>query len=215
MFAGALICAFENISENLIIIMDDLHTIEKDQVKKLILCLIKYLPKNTMLCFGSREALWKDLLPYKIKGDITELTQKELAFTREEAADILGFDEPDLYSSTEDWPLAIGSFRMLLENGIPIGDISSYGNEALYAYLFHECISNLNPDMVDFLKKSASFNILDAQMLDDITYPKTNPAANTVSPASATGFWNELYFYRTNFIIMESTLFELYKTLYI
>jgi len=24
-----------------------------------------------------------------------------------------------------------------------------------------------------------------------------------ISPASATGFWNELYFYRANFIFME------------
>ncbi|MBZ4656714.1 MAG: hypothetical protein JG759_1262 [Thermoanaerobacter sp.] len=31
-----------------------------------------------------------------------------------------------------------------------------------------------------------------------------------ISPASATGFWNELYFYRANFIIMEWSLFELY-----
>jgi len=32
-----------------------------------------------------------------------------------------------------------------------------------------------------------------------------------ISPASATGFWNGLYFYRANFILMESTLFELYR----
>ncbi len=172
MLAGALICGIENISENLIMIMDDLHTIEEDQVKKLIVCLIKYLPKNARLCLGSRETPWEDLLSYKIKGDITELTQKELAFTREETADILGFDDPDLYGSTEGWPLAIGSFKVLLENGISIGDISSYGNETLYAYLFRECIANLNSDMVDFLKKSACFDMLDAQMLDDVLNKK-------------------------------------------
>jgi len=36
------------------------------------------------------------------------------------------------------------------------------------------------------------------------------PQQMKISPASATGFWNELYFYRANFILMESTLFELY-----
>jgi LuxR family maltose regulon positive regulatory protein len=172
MLAGALICAIENISENLIMIMDDFHTIEEDQIKKLILYIIKYLPKNTRLCFGSRETLWKDLLSYKIKGILTELTQKEFAFTREEAADILGFDDPDLYGSTEGWPLAIGSFKMLLENGISIGDVPSYGNETLYAYLFRECIANLNSEMVDFLKKSACFDELDTQMLDAVLNKK-------------------------------------------
>jgi LuxR family maltose regulon positive regulatory protein len=170
--AGALICSIENLSGDFITVMDDLHTIEEDEVKKLIASLIKYLPKNVKLCFGSREAPWQEFLSFKVKGDITELTQKDLAFTRGEAADILGFDDPNLYGSTEGWPLAIGSFKILLENGISIGDITSYGKEALYAYLFHECIANLNSDIVDFLKKSACFDVLDAQMLDDVLNKK-------------------------------------------
>ena len=32
-------------------------------------------------------------------------------------------------------------------------------------------------------------------------------------PASTTGFWNELYFYRANFIITEWSLFELYNSI--
>ncbi len=172
LLAGALICSIENISGDFIAVMDDLHTIEENEVRKLIASLIKYLPKNAKLCFGSREAPGQDFLSFKVKGDITELTQKELAFTREEIAGILGFDDPDLYASTEGWPLAIGSFKVLLENGISIGDITSYGKETLYAYLFRECITNLNPDIVDFLKKSACFDVLDAQMLDDVLNKK-------------------------------------------
>lgn len=166
MLAGALICSIENISDYFIAVIDDLHTIKEDKVKKLMASLIKYLPKNAKLCYGSREAPWQDFLAFKVKGYITELTQKDLAFTRKEAADILGFDDPDLYGPTEGWPLAIVSFKVLLENGVSIGDITSYGEETLYAYLFRECIANLNSDMVDFLKKSACFDELDAQMLD-------------------------------------------------
>ena len=172
MLAGALICSIENISGDFIAVMDDLHTIEEDEVKKFITCLIKYLPNNAKLCFGSRETPWQDFLSFKVKGKITELTQKELAFTREEIVGILGFDDPAIYGSTEGWPLAIRSFQVLLENGISIGDITSYGNETLYAYLFRECIANLNSDMVDFLKKSACFDVLDAQMLDDVLNKK-------------------------------------------
>ncbi len=172
MLAGALICSIENISGDFIAVMDDLHTIEEDEVKKLIAYLIKYLPNNAKLCFGSREVPGQDLLSFKVKGDMIELTQKELAFTREEIACILGFDDPAIYGSTEGWPLAIRSFQVLMENGISIGNINSYGNETLYAYLFHECIANLNSDMVDFLKKSACFDVLDAQMLDDVLNKK-------------------------------------------
>ena len=172
MLAGALICSIENISGDFIAVMDDLHTIEEDEVKKLITYLIKYLPNNAKLCFGSREAPPQDFLAFKVKGNIAELTQKELAFTRDEIACILGFDDPAIYGSTEGWPLAIRSFQVLLENGISIGDITSYGKETLYAYLFRECIANLNSDMVDFLKKSACFDVLDAQMLDDVLNKK-------------------------------------------
>ena len=36
-----------------------------------------------------------------------------------------------------------------------------------------------------------------------------------ISLASTTGFWNELYFYRAKFIIMEWSLFELYTLILI
>jgi DNA-binding SARP family transcriptional activator len=166
--AGALICGIESIPANFILVMDDLHTIEDNQVKMLIACLIKYPPKNVRLCFGSREAPWEDFLPFIVRGELMELTQKDLAFTREEAAAMLGFDDTSLYGATEGWPLAIGFFKVLMENGIPIHDIPAYGKEALYAYLFHECLYNLNTDMADFLKKSACFDELDPQLLDHV-----------------------------------------------
>ncbi|MGI6604485.1 MAG: hypothetical protein ACOX2S_05480 [bacterium] len=173
MLAGALICCIENTSDHFVAVIDDLHTIQNDGVKKLIAYLITYLPKNAKLCFGSREAPWQHLLSLKTRGDVLELTQKDLAFTRKEAADILGFDDPDLYALTKGWPLAIRSFKVLLENGISIGDITSYGKEDLYSYLFRECIANLNSDMVDFLKNSACFDELDTQMLDNVLNKKT------------------------------------------
>jgi LuxR family maltose regulon positive regulatory protein len=123
MLASALVSNIEDISADFIVVMDDLHTITDDQVKKLIAYLIKYLPKDAKLCLGSREASWQDFVSFKVRGDITELTQRELAFTREEVTDILGFDNPYLYFSSEGWPLAIGSFKVLLENGVSIRDL--------------------------------------------------------------------------------------------
>ena len=166
--AGALICGIENIPKDFILILDDVHTIEEAGVKSLIACLFRYPPKNTRLCLGSREAPWDELLTLRLKGDIVELTQRELAFTREETDDILGSDDESIYASTEGWPLAVGSFKILLENGISVRDAPSYGKEALYAYLFQECVDNLPGELTDFLKKSACFDELDAQMLDEV-----------------------------------------------
>ena len=168
MLAGALICGTENLPQDFVLVLDDVHTIEEADLKKFIFCLFRYPPKNARVCLGSREAPWNDLMPLRIRGEITELTQKELAFTREEAASILGFDDSAIYASTEGWPLAVGSFKVLLENGISINDIPSYGSETLYSYLFHECICTLPGELVDFLNKSASFDELDPQMLDHV-----------------------------------------------
>jgi len=170
--AGSLICGIENIPKDFVLILDDLHTIEEIRIKKFLAYLTKYPPKNTRICFSSREAPGSDYLPLKIRGEILEVTQRELAFTREETAYILGFDDPGLYCSTEGWPLAVGSFKVLLENGISVLDIPSYGNGALHSYLFQECISNLSSGMVDFVKKSAFFVELDAEMLDVVLNKK-------------------------------------------
>lgn len=166
--ANALISSIEEISKDFIIILDDLHTIEEDQVRKFIACFMKYSPKNIKLYLGSREAPFRELMPLYVRGHILEITQKELAFTRDEATQVLSFDDTSIYKITEGWPLAIGAFKLLLGNGMSVVDVPSYGSETLYSYLFYECISCLPSEVVDFLKASACFEELDVQMLDTV-----------------------------------------------
>lgn len=166
--ANALINNIEKYTKDFMIILDDLHTIEEQQVRKLIACIIKYKPENIQICLSSRETPWQEFIPFRVRGSILELTQKELAFTRDEVIQIIGFDTEYIYNLTEGWPLAIGSFKLLLENGVSILDIPSHGKEILNSYLFYECISHLTSQMVAFLKISACFEELDPQMLDSI-----------------------------------------------
>jgi ATP/maltotriose-dependent transcriptional regulator MalT len=158
----------ENVPNYFVLTLDDVHTADNFEIRKLLSSLMKYAPKNARLCLGSREAPWEDLLSLRIKGNILELTQKELTFTHEEAAEILGFDDASLNDCAEGWPLAVSSFKVLLESGIAVHDISSYGSDALYTYLFRECVGSLNVGLVDFLKRSACFAELDPQMLDEV-----------------------------------------------
>ncbi|KJS02352.1 MAG: hypothetical protein VR68_03145 [Peptococcaceae bacterium BRH_c4a] len=166
--ANALISAVEKLAKDFIIIMDDLHTMEEPQIKKLIACIVKYKPENIQLCLSGRESPWKELVPQRVRGNILELTQKELKFTRNEVMQILGFDDENIYGITEGWPLAIGSFKILLENGVSLVDIPGQGNEALHSYLLYECISRLPSEIVDFLRTTACFEELDAQMIDAV-----------------------------------------------
>lgn len=168
LLADALISRIEKLSKELTILLDDLHTIEDQQVRKLIACIIKYKPEHIRLCLSSRETPWQELVPLRIRGDILELTQNELAFTKDETSQLLGYHDEHIYDFTEGWPLAIGSFKVLLKNGVSLADIPSRGNEALYSYLFYECVSRLSPETVDFLKASACFEELDPPMLNTL-----------------------------------------------
>jgi LuxR family maltose regulon positive regulatory protein len=170
--AVALICAIETIPADFVLVLDDVHAIEEAEVTKFITYLFRFPPKNARICLGSRVAPWNDLMPLRIRGEITELTQKELAFTKEETAEIIEFNDPSIYATTEGWPLAVRSFKVLLENGVSLSDIPAYGSEALYAYLLHECIDNLPGELVDFLKQSACFDEPDAPMLDAVLNKK-------------------------------------------
>jgi LuxR family maltose regulon positive regulatory protein len=167
--ANALISSIENLSQHCMIVLDDLHTIQDKSIKDFITCIIKYKPDNIRICAGSRETPWQEFVALQIRGNILELTQKELAFTRQEAAQILGFEDENIYAVTEGWPLGIGSFKVLFENGVDLVDIPTQGNQILDSYLFYECTSCLPVEMIDFLKTSACFEELDPKMLDAVT----------------------------------------------
>ena len=166
--ANALIVGTESLPENVLIILDDLHTVRNEQVRELIACLMRFAPEKLRLCIGSREAPFPQLAPLRVRGGILELGQGDLAFTREEAAEILGYDDGGIYQATEGWPLAVGSCRVLLENGVLPGDIPSQGKDMLYSYLFYECVSRLPSEMVKFLNDSACFEELEPKMLDAV-----------------------------------------------
>lgn len=166
--ANALISDMENIPEGFIIILDDLHTLKSPEAKSLITFLSKYRPQMLRLFLSSREVLWDELIPEYIKGNILELTQEDLKFSRYEVNQILELDDERIYNLTEGWPIAIGSFRLLLESGVSLADMPAWRNKLLYSYLFYECVEHLPIETVSFLKATACFEELDPQMLSAI-----------------------------------------------
>ena len=77
-----------------------------------------------------------------------------------------------------------------------------------YSFLIQVSIYNtLNPFKINTFSLIPYTLTLSAPF----TCKKQTPQQMKISPASATGFWNELYFYRANFIFLESTLFDLYN----
>ncbi len=166
--ANALIGSIENLSSQIVFVFDDLHTIRNRGVKELLVCFLRFSPDSMRLLLGSRETPWPEFAPLKVRGSILEIGRDKLAFTEAEAEQILGVFDSDIYRTTEGWPLAVGSFRVLLESGISPTDVPSQGSDVLSSYLFYECINRLPSETADFLKCSACFDDLDASMLDTV-----------------------------------------------
>jgi ATP/maltotriose-dependent transcriptional regulator MalT len=113
--ADALIASIERLENNLLLILDDLHTITNKKIRDFIIYFVKFAPTNIRLCLSSREALWKELLSLSIRDHIYELDQHKLEFTKEETELFLGANYASVYKITEGWPLAVGSFKILIK----------------------------------------------------------------------------------------------------
>ncbi len=166
--SNALISSVENLGRSFDIFLDDIHTVRDQKTKELIACFLKYSPVGIRFLLGSREEKWQELMPLYLKGKVFEVQQKELAFSKEETVRLTGLDEDEIYDITEGWPLAVNSFKVLLENGVAPYDITVKGKQALYSYLFYECVNRMSPEIVSFLNATACFEELDSQMLDTV-----------------------------------------------
>jgi LuxR family maltose regulon positive regulatory protein len=166
--ANACVSGMEKYKTDFVIVFDDLHTLENKQIRALIARIIKFRPNNLRFLLGSREAPWQELAPFLLRGGIFEITQGELAFTGEETRQFLGCDDAYIYRITEGWPIAVGSFKVLLENGFSVGAVSARQHEALHSYLFCECVSRQSHEMLEFLKISACFTEMEPEMLDAV-----------------------------------------------
>jgi len=166
--ANALISSVESLGQSFDIFLDDVHTVRNQKIKDLIACFLKYSPAGIRYFLGSREEKWQELMPLYLKGKLLEVGQNELAFSKEETVRLTGLDEDEIYNTTEGWPLAVNSFKVLLENGVAPSDITVKGKQALYSYLIYECINRMSPEIVAFLNATACFEELDSQMLDAV-----------------------------------------------
>lgn len=170
LLANACSSGLEKCPRALTIVFDDLHTLESEQIRSLIARILKYSPANLRFLLGSRETPYPELMPFLLGGSMLELTEQDLAFTRDEMRCFLGFEDAYICAATEGWPIAVGSFKVLLENGLSAGDLSVRHHQALHAYLFSECISRLSMETLAFLRDSACLEELEPQMLDAVLH---------------------------------------------
>ena len=100
------------------IILDDFHFVEHSQsIQEWCQWFISHLPQGAHLVIASRvRPAWDLLTTLKVRGNLLELTEKELAFSEEEIEVLFAdyYEQPlepnqvkKIYALTEGWVIAI------------------------------------------------------------------------------------------------------------
>ncbi len=107
-----LINEIDDIQENFLIILDDYHSIDSQQVDQSLIFLLEHLPPQMHLVITTREDPHLPLARLRARNQMTELRAADLRFTQEEAGEFLNRmmklnlsveDIEALESRTEGW----------------------------------------------------------------------------------------------------------------
>lgn len=144
------------------ILMDDVHVIHNDTVTELLTAWAMACPPGISLIMASRHEIWSGLVRLKMIGGVAEFTKHDLCFNQEEAEQLWGFFDEDIYAATEGWILAIQSYRLATKDGKMLSTSRLQAEQDLYRYLLNEILRQLPAETQYFLKATSGLPILDA-----------------------------------------------------
>ncbi|HEY6641864.1 helix-turn-helix transcriptional regulator [Povalibacter sp.] len=157
-----------SVARRIVIVLDDLHRIEKTDVYELLDSLIERLPDHVTLVLGTRIEPPLSLARWRTYGELGWFTPADLQFSVEDAAALAlakfgkTLDEKDVQEAmqrTQGW--AAGLLLMLQSRaaGSAPGSLSKSdaadSNRHLFAYLAQEVLDELPPDLQDFVLRSS------------------------------------------------------------
>jgi LuxR family maltose regulon positive regulatory protein len=164
----------------IVLVLDDLHRIEKREPFELLDSLIERLPDHVAIVLGSRVEPPLSLARWRAYGELGSFTASDLQFTLEEAlalaAERLGRapDEEAVRQAldrTQGWAaglmLLMQSRTALAAPSAPVDDAEA--NRRLFEYLAHEVLEQLPDDLQDFLLRCAILLELNPTMCQALT----------------------------------------------
>lgn len=168
---------------NVVMILDDWHLIESDeQVCRFMTQWIHHLPHHMHLVISSRTRPgWEFLARWKMKGKVLEISEKDLAFSREEIqvlfSDLydcpLPEDEIDtIFRLTEGWAIALNMFWLHLRDGDSLDNfVTSDGldrMEDFFSYLATDVFYKQPEHIQQFLLRTSILPVWDKESVIEI-----------------------------------------------
>ncbi|HWI64600.1 MAG TPA: LuxR C-terminal-related transcriptional regulator [Symbiobacteriaceae bacterium] len=171
------------LTEPVILVLDDYHVIEDQQVHRLVQTLLDRRPPTLHLVIATRSDPPLTVARWRARADVTEIRAGELRFTGGEAGEFLRrtmrVELPDeevaaLETRTEGWAAGLQLAGLSLQGRDPAAMrtfVESFSGSHRYIldYLAEEVLREQPPAMRDFLCQTALLDRLTAPLCDAVT----------------------------------------------
>ncbi len=157
-----------SVARRIVIVLDDLHRIEKTEAYELLDSLIERLPDHVTIVLGTRVEPPLSLARWRAYGELGSFTPADLQFTAEDAAALAlarfgkSLDAAAVQEAlqrTQGWAAGLLLVLQSRAAGSTPGSLGKAdpgdSNRHLFAYLAQEVLDELPPDLQDFVLRSS------------------------------------------------------------
>jgi len=179
--AAALVNELAGVTEEVVLVLDDYHLIDAPPVHASLGFLLEHLPSSLRLALASRSDPPLPLARLRARGQLTELRERDLRFTTEEAAALLraavGPDLPEaaiatLEGRTEGWVAGLQLAALSLQgHADPAGLVASFSGTHRFVldYLTEEVLARQPEPLQAFLLETSVLERLCGPLCDAVT----------------------------------------------
>ncbi len=195
--ASTLNNALVKLPGEFLLILEDFHVIQNPAVFILVSQLLRHVPDSLHLVLSSRRHLPFSLNRLRAKGQLNELSARDLRFSLEESTTFLQRNGGSglvpgtmrfLYERTEGWPAALRFADLLLRQGCEteeiIGQLLAKNANQFIDYMLTEVLDQVSPALQQFL--------LEAALLDDFTAGLAQAVLGGPGDSDARALWDEV-----------------------
>jgi LuxR family maltose regulon positive regulatory protein len=160
-----------------VLVIDDVHVLSAPAAFELLQGVIDVLPQGSQLALAARAEAGLPLGRMRAHHQLAQLTQRELAMTREESGELLASlglqltraQVDVLFEHTEGWPAALylAGLCLMDEPDLPSAVRSFAGDDRIVVdYLRDEFLSGISPKRLAFLTRTSLLDELSGPVCD-------------------------------------------------
>lgn len=164
---GQLLYELDQVDDEIMLVIDDYHLIEHDDIHTALAYLVKHLPGNVKLVITTRSEPPPNIIGLRLQGLVAEITEEDLAFDLGEAraflqefsgADISDEQAEAILARIEGWAVGLQLIVMGLKQNPSLADVGAGLNQKnlnIIDYFDSELFDGLPDDVKTFLLNTA------------------------------------------------------------